>query len=186
MSNLTILVDVNYVQIDFSFCVDVSFVKYKVKGTQQIRKHAVLMLKNRKSNTSIVHPLTAFIQWRWKYKEYNTQRLQGTHLAQFLNYLLIDNRKKFKLSSLSNLTIIHGTDFLNFLLSKGSSNLSVKNVERTLKHFYSFLIQKGILQNSEDTNPDVTPFNPMYSKEFAYDPERGKVAIEHTLPPDSF
>ncbi|UKS29978.1 site-specific integrase [Paenibacillus sp. HWE-109] len=183
MSIITRLVNVNYVQMDFSFYLDVSFVKYKVKGIQQVRKHAVLMLKNRKNNTSIVHPLTAFIQWRWKYKEYNTQRLQGTHLAQFLNYLLIDNRKKFKLTSLSDLTIIHGTHFLNFLLSKGNSNLSVKNVERTLKHFYSFLIQKGNLQNSEDTNPDVTPFNPMYSKEFAYDPERGKVAIEHTLPP---
>ncbi|MDQ0899883.1 site-specific integrase [Paenibacillus sp. V4I7] len=183
MSILTRSVNVQSSYAFFSFCIDVSFVKYKVKGIQQIRKHAVLMLKNRKNNTSIVHPLTAYIQWKWKYKEYNTQRLQGTHLAQFLNYLLIDNRKKYKLNSLSELTISYGTDFLNHLLSKGNSNKSVRNVERTLKYFYSFLIEKGNLRNSDDTNPDVTTFNPMYSKEFAYNAERQKVTIEHTLPP---
>ncbi|MEC0247271.1 site-specific integrase [Paenibacillus chitinolyticus] len=175
--------DVQDAYQDFSFCIDVAFVKYKVKGAQQTRKHAVLMLKNGNNNKSIVHPLTAFIQWRWKYKEYNTQRLQGTHLAQFLNYLIIDNRQNYKLKSLSELTAVHGTDFLNYLLINGSSNRSVNNVERTLRYFYSFLIEKGKLHNSDITNTNVTFFSPMYSKEFAYDAEKSKVAIEHTLPP---
>lgn len=182
MSEQTGLLDLKHDFNRFTFCIDVAFVKYAVKGTERTRKHAILMLKNKITNKAIIHPLTAFIHWKWKYKEYNTQRLQGVHLAQFLNYLLIDNRKKYKLTSLSAIKIIHGTDFLNYLLIKGNSNRSVKNVERTLSYFYLFLYEKGMLYNTDFSNKDENVFNPMYSKEFSYDLERNKKAIEHTLP----
>ncbi|MFF2528820.1 site-specific integrase [Brevibacillus sp. NPDC058079] len=165
---------------DFVFCIDVAFVEYRVKSNRLIRKHAVLMLKNKQNNKSVVHPLTAFIHWKWKYKEYNTQRLQGIHLAQFLNYILIQQRNVYKLNSLSELTKLHGTDFLNYLLIKGNANKSVKNVEGTLQYFYTFLIEKGCLDGFNETK--VT-FHPMYSREYAYDIDKGRVAIEHTLPP---
>ncbi|KAF6569571.1 site-specific integrase [Paenibacillus polymyxa] len=163
---------------NFSFGVDVAFAEYWIKKERATRKHAVIVLKNKLDGKMIVHPLTAFIQWRWKYKEYNTQRLHGVHLSQFLNYVLIKKKRKYELKSLSELTNNHGTDFLNYLLSKGNANVSVKNVERTLRCFYNFLAEKDCLIH------DIVlhPFNPMYSKEFAYDMERGKLAIEHTLP----
>lgn len=161
----------------FFFSIDVAFAEYRVKEKRMIRKHAVLMLKNRSNNKSIAHPLTAFIHWKWKYKEYNTQRLQGIHLAQFLNYILINERKVYKLKSLADLKAIHGTDFLNFLLARGNTNNSVRNVERTLRNFYTFLFEKGCLATSIDNN-----FSPMYSRERAY-LGYDKAAIEHTLPP---
>jgi len=80
---------------DFPFCVDVAFVEYRVRSKPVVRKHAVLMLKNKINNHSIVYPLTAFIHWKWKSKEYNTQRLQAIYLSQFLNFFLIEKRKKY-------------------------------------------------------------------------------------------
>lgn len=179
----TNLIDVDYRCEDLSFTIDVAFVEYRDKAKRIIRKHAVLMLKNNRNNKTIVHPLTAFIHWRWKYKEYNTQRLQGIHLTQFLNYVLVENRSKYKLSSLCELTAVHGTDFLNNLIIKGNSNRSVKNVERTVNYFYTFLAEKGSLNTYDVTDKTIEPFNPMYSKEFAYDVKRGNAAIEHSLPP---
>lgn len=153
------------------------------------------MLKNKATGISIIHPLTAFIHWRWKYKEYNTQRLHGVHLAQFLNYILIEHRHKYNLDSLSKLLFAHGTDFLNSLLINNKYNNSVKNIERTLVAFYSFLAGKNCLSNyapidfevKESLRPNikkyiVSPFNPMYSKEYGLEANRDRKAIEHTLP----
>ncbi|EST53896.1 hypothetical protein T458_20340 [Brevibacillus panacihumi W25] len=72
------------------FCTDVAFLQ--IDNIREYRKHSVIMLKNSITNQSIIHPLTAFIFWKWKRKEYNTQRLQAIHLCQFLNYILIEKR----------------------------------------------------------------------------------------------
>ena len=46
--------------------------------------------------------------------------LKGSMLITFalLNYILIDNQQKYKLSSLKELRFSHGTDYLNELTKK--------------------------------------------------------------------
>lgn len=179
------------------FHVDTAFVEWeKVNGDTRYHKHAIIMLKDLKANISIVHPLTAFVFWKWKYKEYNTQRLQATHLCQFLNYILVEKRSEIKLKSLSDLTFSHGTRFLNDLLAKGNSNQSVKNIERTMTQFYKYLAGKNcsvhysvddfiVKERQYLSKPYyyVSPFKPRYSREFANLVNKERKPVEHTLPP---
>lgn len=183
--------------VSLRFSTDVAYVDSNyVHGQGSGDKHSVIVLKNTKQKISIVHPLSAFIFWKWKRKEYNTQRLQAIHLCQFLNYILIEERHKFRLKSLSDLSFNHGTTFLNHLLSNKRSSHSVKNIERTLVHFYRFLAEKGCASNYNETDFEedtlsnypsrlytVTPFNVRYSTSYRFSQEdKNTKAIEHTLP----
>ena len=74
----------------YQFNVDVAFVEFKRNhGKVNTIKHALIMLENKQLGISVVHPLTAFVFYYWKHKEYNTQRLQAVHVCQFLNFLLV-------------------------------------------------------------------------------------------------
>ena len=143
----------------FRFCLGNALVKSNNTASVQ-RKHALILLKNISLDISIVHPLTAFIFWNWKYKSYNTQRLQAAHLCKFLNYTLITHQDTFKLKSLLDLKFEHAILFLNDLLKNKRTNASVRNVERTLVHFYKFLAVKkcsrhfSINDFSETNNPN--------------------------------
>lgn len=179
----------------YQFYVDTAVVDLNTAfNNSRKMKHAVIMLKDNRYNVSIVHPLTAFVLWKWKYREYNTQRLQATHLCQFLNHVLIEKRFEYKLRSLSDLDFKHGTGFLNYLLAKQLNNKSVKNVERTLVHFYRFLAEKKCSHNFGpndfieknnmwDSNRMhiESPFHPRYSTAYI-NPNKLEKPIEHTLP----
>lgn len=180
---------------NYQFYVDTAVVEFKNPSNHNRKmKHAVIMLKNKKYNISIVHPLSSFVLWKWKYRKYNTQRLQAIHLCQFLNHVLIEKRFEYKLKSLSDIDFNHGTSFLNCLLAKQLNNKSVKNVERTLVHFYRFLAEKGCSRkfgpdqfieknNMWDSNRMHvdSPFHPRYSTA-NINPNKMQKPIEHTLP----
>ncbi|MEE4567215.1 hypothetical protein V2U94_06175 [Paenibacillus polymyxa] len=110
-----------------------------------INKHAVIVLQNKNNNRFCVHPLTEFIFHYWKYRAYNSQRLHANFLCSFLNYILIEHRTKYKLSSLQELQFSHGTAFLNELTKKDRSRVTVRKAERTLTLFYEFLAKKKLL-----------------------------------------
>lgn len=67
-----------------------------------VNRHAVIVLQNKMNGRLSVHPLTEFIFHYWKYRAYNSQRLHANYLCAFLNYILIENRMKYKLTSLKN------------------------------------------------------------------------------------
>lgn len=182
---------------EYRFCIDLALVKLKENTNNSFyRKHALIILKHKPSNTSIVHPLSAFILQRWKYKSYNTQRLHAIHLCQFLNYLLIDKENTFHLTSLSELEFKHGTMFLNEQLKQRKTNSSVKNIERSLLYFYEFLAHKKcskyyttkdftncVVENNPKQKYTLSPFQVRYSNEAANAKYTNLKAIEHTLPP---
>ena len=69
-----------------------------------INKHAVIVLQNKNNGRLCVHPLTEFIFHYWKYRAYNSQG-STNYLCSFLNYILIENRRKYKLLSLHELRL---------------------------------------------------------------------------------
>lgn len=109
------------------------------------KQHAVIAVKNYQNRKEILHPLTQFIFYRWKGKSYNTQRSHAKNVTTFLNFALIENRLKFKLSSLSELKLEHGTNFLNHLTLKGRTRDTVKSAERTLTEFYLYLSSNDLI-----------------------------------------
>ncbi|ASJ54549.1 hypothetical protein BP422_13860 [Brevibacillus formosus] len=122
------------------------------------KKHAVIVLKNLQNQKEIIHPVTDFILSRWKGRAYNTQRTHANNVMMFLNYVLLDNRKHFKVTSLEKLELSHGSSFLNDLTRSGKSRVTVKSAERTLTEFFVFLSKKGIV----DIAPDEFKKSSMY------------------------
>lgn len=179
---------------DFRFCLGNALVKSNNNTDSTHRKHALILLKNLSLDISIVHPLTAFIFWKWKYKSYNTQRLQATHLCKFLNYILITHQSTFKLKSLQDLKFEHATLYLNDLLKGKQTNATVRNIERTLLNFFKFLAVKKCSSqftindfsetNNSNSNKNYTisPFKVRYSNNSTNARYTEMKAIEHTLP----
>lgn len=149
------------------------------------KKHfAVIGLKDTQLNVHIIHPISQFITDNWKNKEYNTQRKHSNNTVQFLNYLVM-NRKKINISSLKELKIHHGTQYLNELALSGVRRDTVKDAERTLTHFYAWLLKVNDLDSfpefkfsQKETQFGIyteSPFKPIY-------PSRTAKEIEYTLP----
>ncbi|MEC0093468.1 hypothetical protein [Paenibacillus macquariensis] len=125
---------------------------------------AAIGLKNVSKDIHIIHGLSAFIlgeDSRWRTKKYNTQRKHVSNVIQFLNYL-IKNKKRLKLTKLSDLTIQLGTDFLTDLSFKKQevhtedgiiekeisiNKKTVLSIGRTLTYFYVWLHNNELLPN---------------------------------------
>ncbi|MED4354305.1 hypothetical protein P9265_18595 [Schinkia azotoformans] len=156
------------------------------RGTYEKKQIAFLCLCKKDDQTEIVHPLTDFIFNKWKFSSYNTQRKQVLNLSSFLNYLL-ENKNRLKINSIRDLKIVHGEMYLNTLTEKGDKRETVKDKERTLTQFYSYLSKKVLLPNVDPfvfesyTNTDgkeilISPF-----KEVIF-PSQAPKDIEHTFP----
>lgn len=109
------------------------------------KQHAIIVLQNCQNGREVIHPLTQFIFSRWKGKAYNTQRVHAKNVTIFLNYLLTENWQKYKLASLADLNLEHGSDFLNHLTRTGKARSTVKAAERTLTEFYVYLSDNKII-----------------------------------------
>lgn len=149
------------------------------------KKHfAVIGLKNTDLDIHVIHPISQFITDNWKNKQYNTQRKHANNVVKFLNYL-VDNRKKLNISTLCDLNIVHGTQYLNDLTLTGVKRSTVKDAERTLTHFYYWLVKIDVITNVSKNAFEKkeshlgtyfeSPFKPLY-------PTKTNKEIEHTLP----
>lgn len=118
-------------------------------GTPVLKEFAVIAIKNL-LNKSIIHPLTDFIFYKWKHSAFNTMKSHAYSLVKFLNFL-IENKKYYKLSSLTDISLQHGSDFLNDLTYNQTSRETVKKIERTLTEFYIYLSKKGFIDIEIDT-----------------------------------
>jgi len=117
---------------------------FHADGTIDKKHIAVIGLKNIDLDTHVIHPISQFITDKWKNKEYNTQRKHANNIVQFLNYI-VDYRMKLNISTLSELNIIHGTKYLNDLTLAGVKKSTVIDAERTLTHFYHWLVQIDVI-----------------------------------------
>lgn len=157
---------------------------YHSNGDIDKRHLAVIGLKNTKLDTHVIHPVSQFITDKWKNKEYNTQRKHANNVVQFLNYL-VDNRKKLNISTLSELDTTHGTQYLNDLTLTGVKKSTVKDAERTLTHFYYWLVKIEVIPHMSKNDFErkeshfgtyfESPFMPLY-------PTKTSREVEHTLP----
>ncbi|MFK4369447.1 integrase [Paenibacillus sp. RC82] len=68
-----------------------------------------------------------------------------------LNYILIENRIKYKPSSLRELQFYHATAFLNELMKTEETRMTVRKAERTLTLFYEFLAKKKLLVHVDES-----------------------------------
>lgn len=152
-------------------------------------RHAVIILRNKQNNRLCVHPFTDFIFYYWKYRAYNTQRLHANYLCSFLNFILIENRKKFKLTSLKELQFSHGTAFLNELSKQEKSRITIQKAERTLTLFFEFLVKKKLLIHITESDLKKQILYGKQNQKYTISPFKGVIKpknkkdhIAHDLP----
>lgn len=173
---------------NYKFRADTIWMDWKIKKNGEFEKKqiAFICLQNKDNQFEIVHPITDFIFFNWRYASYNTQRKHALNLSSFLNFI-IDNRNKFKLKSLRDLEITHGEKFLNNLTEDGKARQTVKDIERTLTLFYYYLSNKECLPlvasttfesyyNENGKKIHISPFKNVILPSFSSN------EMEHTFP----
>lgn len=122
-------------------------------------EYATIVVEDTKTKFFRVHPATNFIKQRYGKTDhnYNTQKRAADVIVQFLNWLIIDHYNVYQISSLRQLTLSHGIDFLNHLKSnkyirnKDGQGLyrsrgTLEHADMYLKYFFKFLNDKKIIQ----------------------------------------
>ncbi|MED5020890.1 hypothetical protein P9847_26870 [Paenibacillus chibensis] len=116
------------------------------------KQHAVIVIRNPDSGLEKIHDFTAFIFEVWKTKSFNTMRKNAYNLALFLNFVM----EKALIDNWAKLTFEHASLFLNALGDNTYSRegwkeeftrkaSTIRNIERTLSHFYKYLADKKLL-----------------------------------------
>lgn len=129
------LLDPNNRNIKFSVkkaCVDI--------GNDYQVEYATIVVQDTKTKFFRVHPTTNFIKQRYGKTDhnFNSQKRAADVIVQFLNWLLIEKYSTYQISSLKQLTLSHGVDFLNYLKTtkykKKKDRNSVYRSRGTLEH----------------------------------------------------
>ncbi len=113
----------------------------EIKQLKRKKHISLIALKNIEKDTYVIHHLSNFIIEKWGYRSFNTQKKHATNIVKFLNYL-IKYYPSLKIKNLTELTISHGSAYLNWLGTSKISQDTVKDAERTLVHFYTWGINK--------------------------------------------
>ncbi|PFO83584.1 hypothetical protein [Bacillus cereus] len=121
------------------------FIAKAVWSNKDQRKYMVIAIKNIISNLSILHPISDFIVSNWKHCSFNTQKSHTYNIVKFLNFIYC-KQNYYRLKTFSNLSLQHGTDFLNYLTyEENRPKQTVLRFEKTLIQFYKFLSKKKLL-----------------------------------------
>lgn len=127
-------------------------------GSPIYKQYIVIKIKNSKTDSEIIHPITEFILAKWKNLSFNTMKASAYTVTMFLNFL-IENKGYFQLKNLSELKFEHGTAFLNELTYKKTPKSTVKKHERILIVFFDYLIENGLIDNSEMSITKISVVN---------------------------
>ena len=185
MSNIIPIQSVNE---DIKFVINPIWIDYVVDeiGKVKEKKHICLIaLKNVNAGTYVNHHISNFIMDKWGLKSFNTQKKHATNTVKFLNYL-IHNFPILQLKNLTNLTLSHGTSYLNYLSTTGVSQDTVKDAERTVANFYIWGIKKNIFMNVtidefREVSPEHNKTNFQSPFKVVY-PQKKIKEIEHVIP----
>lgn len=169
----------------YKFCTDIIWINWY---DNKKKKLAVISLAKinymedinstyKKNEVRIIHPTTEFLMYRYSSREYSTMKKHADNLVVFLNFLR-KNSKDLKITSLCNLKISHGVDFLNYLgRERKVSKETVKQYERTLTNFYVFLSDKKILTNISNNTFELK--ENQWNKKYYLSPFKGVIYPEH-------
>lgn len=108
-----------------------------------VKDYIIIVLRNMDTGVIVPHPISEFLN-KWKNKSYSVKMRRATEIVPFLNYILIDNAKKYGINSLWDITFEHGEDFLNDK-SLEVTRKTILQYESTLTEFYFFLTKKKLL-----------------------------------------
>lgn len=125
------LVSVKSGNENFKFITQPIWIDYVIEENQTVKekKHiSLIALKNIEKNTYVIHHLSNFIIEKWGYKSFNTQKKHATNIVKFLNYL-IKYYPSLKIKNLTELTISHGSAYLNWLGTKGFLKILLKTLK---------------------------------------------------------
>jgi len=75
---------------------------------------------------------------------YGTWEFHGKIIVSFLNYVFIDNYKEYKISSIVDITLQHGTDFLidyknGHIGRETKTQSTMEKIENVIRVFYKYL-----------------------------------------------
>ncbi|GAE94543.1 hypothetical protein JCM21714_3705 [Gracilibacillus boraciitolerans JCM 21714] len=129
-------------------------------GSPAEKEFAIIAVKNKRNNKYIIHPLTDFIFYKWKYSSFNTMKSHAYNLVKFLNFI-IENMTYYNLSSLTELNLEHGSEFLNDLTyNQVPPRSTVQKIERTITEFYIYLAKRKFINIEMNTFDKKTkPYN---------------------------
>ncbi len=109
------------------------------------KEWALIVLLDESTGKEIVHDIQQFIFDKYSNHEYNTQRKYAQIVISFLNYTFIKTISKERITSISELTFNHGSNYLNhisFYLDKSEVFLH----ERILTKLYLYLAEQKVLK----------------------------------------
>ncbi|WP_445480339.1 hypothetical protein ACULLL_09255 [Lysinibacillus irui] len=127
-------------------------------GSPIYKQYIVIKIKNIKTDSEIIHPITEFILAKWKSQSFNTMKASAYTISMFLNFL-IENKGYYQLKNLSKLKFEHGTEFLNDLTYKKTPKSTVKKHERILIVFFNYLIENGFIDDNEMSITKISEVN---------------------------
>lgn len=122
--------------------------KYR-NGVKRNENTVMIMLEQNKDGITRrkVHPLTQYLlepkKNGGKYSPL-TQSNKASVIVKFLNYVLIDNSRRFKLKDFNEILFEHGSEFINSL--PDISDKTVDRYARYLTDFYYYLAAYGLLK----------------------------------------
>ncbi|OMD43481.1 hypothetical protein [Paenibacillus odorifer] len=124
----------------------------KRRGDIEYNEYCIIVLENIETKRVVVHPLTSFIYIKWRNTEYNTQYARAKHVADFLNYTVIECYTTFRLKSLEDLKVEHGVSFLENKIKHGCSRGTIFSYDTTVMYLYHYLFRKEILKSFKDND----------------------------------
>lgn len=136
---------------EYRFIVEVcKYTKVYSNNERAIMKHVLIMIERKKNGVvlKVPHPVSEYLLQSTKYKKnprVNTTRTKAMSIVPFLNYILIENHKKFKVRDIYDLKFEHAEHYLNEYALRGVSRNTLETCERNLKDFYYYLAQKKVL-----------------------------------------
>lgn len=151
-------------------------------GNPITKRYAIIKIKNLKTNSETIHPITDFIISKWKNLSFNTMKSAAHTITMFLNFLL-DNKKTLEIKSIIELNFEHGTAFLNELSYNMTPKKTVKKHERILAVFFDYLIESNFLDKKELEVKRVSVINGFYLNNNIISPFKG--VIYHSTKDDN-
>ncbi len=140
----------NKPDVTYRFVKDMKMeIKTYKNGVKRNENTVVIMLEQNKDGIirRKMHPLTQYLlEPKKKGGKYSpiTQSNKASVIVKFLNYILIDNSRRFKLKDFNEILFEHGCEFINSL--PDVSDDTVDRYARYLTDFYYYLATYGLLK----------------------------------------
>ncbi|MGE7827340.1 hypothetical protein [Paenibacillus sp. NPDC093718] len=132
-------------------------IKFQVKRTiirrvnGQITEGVSIVVVDTETKFFRVHPVTKFILDELP-NSFNSQKSAAEEIKKFLNWVFVDNYHILGLSSMDEIKIEHGVQYLNYLKNKNvsqaktTSRSTMKNADRYLTRFFYYLNKNNCLE----------------------------------------